>query len=165
MLSVKICNMLNKQVNAEIQSAYLYLSMSLDADHKSMPGIANWFYVQWQEELHHSRILQNYINSRDGKVVLAPIEPVPNEWQTTKDMFASALRHECNVTTMIHELTMEAAREQDIATVSRMIWFIDEQVEEETSARTILHRISQLENNRTGLMLLDQELGERKYDC
>lgn len=164
MLSENMLNMLNRQVNAEIQAAYLYLSMSLDAESKDMTGVANWFYVQWLEELHHARLLQMYILSRNGKVALLPLESVPTEWQTLKDMFSSTLRHERIVTQLIHNITAEATREQDFATLNRMIWFVDEQVEEEATARTLLNRVSQIENNRAALMILDKELAERKSE-
>ena len=78
---------LNAQINAELWSAYLYLSMSMDAENKGLKGVANWFFVQFREEQDHARILMNYINSRDAKVVLKPIEEVRTEWTSPLDMF------------------------------------------------------------------------------
>ena len=87
MLSTKLHQAINTQVNAELWSAYLYLAMSLDAEAKGYKGVANWFYVQFQEEQAHARIFMNYLNSRDAKVELLPIEGVPSECPTVHDMF------------------------------------------------------------------------------
>lgn len=79
MLSKRLHDALNAQINAELWSAYLYLSMSMDAENKGLKGVANWFFVQFREEQDHARILMNYINSRDAKVVLKPIEENANK--------------------------------------------------------------------------------------
>ena len=94
MLSTKLHAAINDQINAELWSAYLYLSMSLDAEAKGLKGVANWFYVQWLEEQDHARILMNYLNSRDAKVTLKPIEAVQTEWGTILEMFNKTLEHE-----------------------------------------------------------------------
>ena len=91
MLSQKLHEAMNAQVNAELWSAYLYLAMSLDAETKGYKGVANWFYVQFQEEQAHARIFMNYLNSRDAKVELKPIEAVPTSWNTVLDMFKQTL--------------------------------------------------------------------------
>lgn len=138
MLSEKITAALNAQINAEIWSAYLYLAMSLDADSKSLKGVANWFYIQWREELDHARILQNYLNDRNSKALLEAIAEVPDSWDTPLDMFIDALEHEQEVTQEIDELVQLAFKEKDYATISRLQWFVDEQVEEEKSVRDII---------------------------
>ena len=101
MLSKRLHDALNAQINAELWSAYLYLSMSMDAENKGLKGVANWFFVQFREEQDHARILMNYINSRDAKVVLKPIEEVRTEWTSPLDMFKDTLEHEKVVTSMI----------------------------------------------------------------
>ena len=85
---------MNDQINAEIWSAYLYLSMSMDAENKGFRGVANWFYIQFKEEMDHARIFMNYLNSRDCKVELAPVAEVPTSWETVLDMFVQTLEHE-----------------------------------------------------------------------
>ena len=98
MLSQKLHDAINAQINAELWSAYLYLAMSLDAENKGYKGVANWFYVQFQEEQAHARIFMNYLNSRDAKVTLLPIEEVPATWNSVLDMYKQTLEHEKKVT-------------------------------------------------------------------
>lgn len=138
MLSEKMAEALNAQINAEIYSAYLYLAMSLDAESKTLKGVSNWFFVQWKEELDHARILQNYLNDRSSKVILDTIPAVPDSWDTPLDMFMEALDHEQEITRKIDELVRSAFKERDFATLSRLQWFVDEQVEEEKSVKEII---------------------------
>ena len=86
MISKRLHDAINAQINAELWSAYLYLAMSLDAENKGYKGVANWFYVQFQEEQDHARIFMNYLNSRDAKVTLLPIDPVPASWDNVLDL-------------------------------------------------------------------------------
>ena len=135
MLSKKLHDALNEQINAELWSAYLYLSMSMDAEAKGLKGVANWFFVQFQEEQDHARILMNYINSRDAKVELKPIAEVRTEWTSPLDMFKDTLEHEKVVTSMINNLASIAAEDKDFASANMLVWFVDEQVEEEERGR------------------------------
>lgn len=163
MLTTKIQGALNAQINAEMWSAYLYLSMSLDAESKQMPGLANWFYVQWQEELDHARILQKYLLAQDAKVRLKPIAQVPTEWSDPIEMIRETCMHEEEVTGMINDLMILALDEKDFATQSRLQWFVDEQVEEETIARGMLATIQMVMSDSYGIYELDQQLGRRRY--
>ena len=104
MLSKKLHEAMNAQINAELWSAYLYLSMSMDAEAKGLKGVANWFYVQFQEEQDHARIFMNYILSRDAEVKLLPIEEVRTAWTSPLEMFQDTLAHEKEVTAMINNL-------------------------------------------------------------
>ncbi|WP_346699697.1 ferritin [uncultured Alistipes sp.] len=163
MLSEKLHEALNAQVNAEFWSAYLYLSMSMDAEAKGLKGVANWFYVQFQEEQDHARILMNYILSRDGKVSLKPIEAVRTEWASPLEMFQDTLVHEKKVTAMINNLASIAAEDKDYASSNMLVWFVDEQVEEEESAREMITACEAVEGNKFGLYMLDKELAARTY--
>lgn len=163
MLSEKLHAALNEQINAELWSAYLYLSMSMDAEAKGLKGVANWFYVQWLEEQDHARILMNYINSRDGKVCLKPIEPVRTEWSSVLEMFQETLKHEKVVTGLINNLAAIAAEDRDFASSNMLVWFVDEQVEEEESARDIIDQLNMVEGNKFGLYMLDKEMAARTY--
>ena len=158
MLSKKLHDALNEQINAELWSAYLYLSMSMDAEAKGLKGVANWFFVQFQEEQDHARILMNYINSRDAKVELKPIAEVRTEWASPLDMFKDTLEHEKVVTSMINNLASIAAEDKDFASANMLVWFVDEQVEEEESAAC-----EAVEGNKFGLYTLDKELAARVY--
>jgi ferritin len=163
MISQNLVKAINAQVNAELWSAYLYLSMSLDAESKGYKGIANWFFVQFQEEQDHARIFMNYLNSRDAKVELLPIDPVPTSWNSVLDMYKQTLQHERKVTEMINNLAMIANDDRDFASINRLVWFIDEQVEEEESAREMISAFEAVEGNNYGMYMLDKELAARTY--
>lgn len=164
MLSTELHKAINAQVNAELWSAYLYLAMSLDAEAKGHKGVANWFYIQFQEEQAHARIFMNYLNSRDAKVELLPIEAVPATWDSVLDMFKHTLEHEKKVTAMINNLAAIANQDRDFASVNRLNWFIDEQVEEEESARDMIAAVEAVEGNKYGMYMLDKELAARVYN-
>ena len=163
MLSQQLHEALNAQINAEMWSAYLYLSMSVDAEAKGLKGVANWFYVQFQEEQDHARILMNYILSRDAEVRLQPIAEVRTSWDSPPEMFRDTLEHEQKVTAMINNLAAIAAGDKDYASSNMLVWFIDEQVEEEESAREMIGACEAVEGNKFGLYMLDKELAARTY--
>ena len=163
MLSQKLQDAINAQINAELWSAYLYLSMSMDAEAKGYKGVANWFFVQWQEEQDHARILMNYLNSRDCKVELKPIEAVDTTWGSVLEMFQETLKHEKVVTGLINNLAAIAAEDKDFASSNMLVWFIDEQIEEEESARDMIFAAEVVENDKYGMYQLDKELAARVY--
>lgn len=163
MISKNIQSALNNQINAELWSAYLYLSMSLDAEAKALKGFANWFFVQWLEEQDHARIFQNYINDRGGKVLLESIDDVMTEWDNPLDMFLDTLEHEKKVTSMINDLVRLANKEQDFATLSLLKWFVDEQVEEEKNASDLIDDLKYAGDNYDVIRAIDRELAERKH--
>ena len=163
MLSKNLHDAINAQINAELWSAYLYLAMSLDAEAKGYKGVANWFYVQFQEEQAHARIFMNYLNSRDVKVTLLPIEAVPATWDSVLDMYKQTLEHEKKVTSLINNLAFIANEDRDFASINRLVWFIDEQVEEEESAREMIAAFEAVEGNKYGMYMLDKELATRTY--
>ena len=162
-MSDNLKNAINAQINAELWSAYLYLSMSMDAEAKGHKGVANWFYIQFREEQDHARIFMNYLNSRDEKVQLMPVESVPTEWNSVLDMFKQTLEHERKVTAMINNLSAIAAQDNDFASANRLVWFIDEQIEEEESAREMIAAFEAVEGNKYGMYMLDKELAARTY--
>lgn len=164
MISNKLHEAINAQVNAELWSAYLYLAMSMDAEAKGLKGVANWFYVQYLEEQDHARIFMNYLNSRDAKVVLKPIDEVPTEWDSVLTMYQQTLEHEKKVTALINNLAAIAKEDADFASINRIVWFIDEQVEEEESARDMIQAVEAVEGNKYGMYMLDKELAARVYN-
>lgn len=163
MLSEKLKNAINEQINAELWSAYLYLSMSMDAESKGYKGVANWFFVQWQEEQDHARIFMNYLNSRDEKVELKPIKEVPTTWNSVLDMYKETLKHEKVVTSLINNLAAIAAEDRDFASSNMLVWFIDEQIEEEENARDMIFAAESVEGDKYGMYQLDKELATRTY--
>ena len=162
-MSRNLFKAINDQINAELWSAYLYLSMSMDCEAKGYKGIANWFYVQFQEEQDHARIFMNYLNSRDEKVVLLPIAEVQTEWDSVLDMYKDTLNHEKKVTAMINNIASIADQDRDFASINRIAWFIDEQVEEEEAARDMIAAFEAVEGNKYGMYMLDKELAARTY--
>lgn len=163
MISEKLHNGINEQINAEMWSAYLYLAMSMDAENKGYKGVANWFFIQYREELDHARIFMNYLNARDCKVELAPIAAVPANWDSVLDMFVQTLEHEKKVTELINNLAAIAHDDRDFASSNRLNWFINEQVEEEETARGMIDAFKAVEGNKYGMYMLDKELESRAY--
>ena len=165
MISKKLHDAINAQINAELWSAYLYLAMSMDAETKGYKGVANWFFVQFQEEQDHARIFMNYLNSVDAKVTLLPIDEVPATWDSVLDMFKQTLEHEKKVTALINNLAAIANDDRDFASINRLVWFIDEQVEEEESAREMIASFEAVEGNKYGMYMLNKELASRVYSA
>lgn len=163
MLNKRIEEAINEQINAEMWSAYLYLSMAAHCHSIGQPGMAKWFEVQFKEEQDHAKILFNYVVSRNGNVTLRAIDAVPTEWNSILDIFESTLAHEQKVTAMINNLFAITTQENDYATQSMLKWFIDEQVEEEENAQTIIDNIKMIKDNGYGIYMLDKELGSRTY--
>ncbi|MDE5663617.1 MAG: ferritin [Muribaculaceae bacterium] len=163
MLTKRIEDAINEQINAEMWSAYLYLSMSLDFEHKGRRGIANWFRVQFQEEQAHALALIDYVHARDGRVVLKPVAGVPVEWESVRAAFVDTLEHENKVTALIHNLYAMAEEEKDFATRQKLNTFIAEQVEEEENVRQIIDDLTLVGNDGLGLFQIDRELGQRTF--
>lgn len=164
MLSKKMHDALNAQINAEMWSAYLYLSMSMDAADKGLKGVANWFAVQYREEQDHAQILINYLLSRGARVELAPIAAVTTSWASPLEMFEDTLSHEKEVTAMINDLCGIAEADSDRASSNMLVWFVDEQIEEEQSAADIIGELKMIGEDKLGLYMIDKELGARTYE-
>lgn len=162
-LTMKMQEALNAQINAELWSAYLYLSMSMDAASKGYKGVANWFQVQFQEEQAHAQILMNHLLARGGRVLLAPIAAVDTEWPSILGMYEQTLEHERKVTSLIHNLYALASEERDYAAVSMLGWFVDEQVEEEESAQDLIDQLKAGACDKLALYLIDRDLATRTY--
>lgn len=162
MLSKKMEEALNAQINAEFWSAYLYLSMSAYFAADGKPGFANWFKVQFDEEQEHALKLFNYVIERSGTVDLKPITKVAHKWKSPLDAFEDTLKHEKEVTAMINNLVTLARSENDYATESMLQWFVDEQVEEESTAQSYIDALKMIKDNGFGIYTLDKELQGRK---
>ncbi|MEN9918507.1 MAG: hypothetical protein RL662_943 [Bacteroidota bacterium] len=163
MLSKKVEEALNNQINAEFWSSYLYLSMSAYFAKDGKNGFANWFKVQALEEKDHAMKLFDYIIARGGTVTISPIDKVPHKWKNTLDAFKNALAHEKLVTSMISNLVTLGNDEKDYATVSMLQWFVDEQVEEEETAKEYIDSLEMIQDNGFGIYTLDKELKSRQY--
>lgn len=164
MLSKRIESTINKQINAELWSAYLYLSMSAYFESISLKGFANWMWVQAREEVTHAMRLYNHITERSGKVLLTAIDKVPTEWKSPLNAFEETYKHEQKVTSLINNIVDLANKEKDHATVNMLQWFVNEQVEEESSADEIVQKLKLIGKDNSGLFMLDQELGQRVFN-
>lgn len=163
MLSDKMQQALNDQVNAELYSAYFYLSMSAYYESVGLSGFANWMRVQYQEETFHALKIYDFVNDRGGRAVLAAIDAPPTEWDSPVAPFEDTYKHEQKVTSLINNLVNIALDERDHATNAMLQWFVTEQVEEEKNAGDILNKIKLLKDSPNGLFMLDRELATRVF--
>jgi ferritin len=165
MLSEKMQAAMNQQINAELHSAYVYLSMAAYFQDQNLPGFSNWMRVQWQEELAHALKFFDFINDRRGRVRLEPIAAVPIAWDSPLAAFEDAFKHEQKVSALINDLVNLALEEKDHAANSFLQWFVDEQVEEEASADAVVQQLKLIGSSGQALYLLDRELGARQADA
>jgi len=154
---------LNDQINAEMFSSYLYLSMAAYFERMNLTGFANWMRVQEKEENAHGMIFFNYINERGGAVELQAIEKPAFDWKNPIKVFEEVLKHEQKITALINNLVNLAIQEKDHATNNKLQWFVAEQVEEEANASAILEQLKLVEGKGQGLLLLDRELKTRVF--
>ena len=163
MLKEKMLNALNRQINAEQYSAFLYLSMAAYFNDKGLPGFANWMFVQYQEELSHANKFFNYVVERGEKVELKAIKQMPTSWDGIINVFEATLEHEQMVTSLINGLMDVAVAESDHAAQSFLRWFVDEQVEEEANVQEILDTLKLIDGQGNGIFLLDREMRQRVF--
>lgn len=154
---------LNGQLNFEIYSAYIYLSMSSFFKSLSLNGFANWMEVQAQEEFAHVRRLYNYLHERGEKVEYDAVPKPVSEWDSPLAAFEEAYAHEQVVTSRINNLVNLAIEAKDHATNAHLQWFVSEQVEEEANSLEVVRQIKLVKDAPNGLFLLDRELGQRVF--
>jgi len=163
MLSKKMTAALNDQLNKEIYSAYLYMSMSAYSTHIGLKGFSNWFMVQYQEEMMHAMKFYDYINNLGRQVKLMAIDAPPTEFESPLNMFEKTLKHEQFVTKRINNLIDLAIKEKDHATNIFLQWFVTEQVEEEANDNDIITKLKLVGKKGDALLMLDRELAARVF--
>ena len=163
MISKKMEEALNEQINAEMYSAYMYLSMESYFKAQNLNGFANWMRIQTQEEAAHAMKIYGFINERGGRVTLKAIKGPPTEWDSALAVFKAVYEHEQKVTGLINNLVDLAIKEKDHASNSFLQWFVNEQVEEEASADAVVQQLTMMENAPGGMFMLDRELGQRVF--
>lgn len=163
MISKRMEEAINNQINEELFSAYLYLSMSAYFESQSLKGFANWMRIQAMEEQFHAMKFYDYLNERGATVELHAIEKPDNTWESMLVVFEETLKHEEHITSKISELVTISLEEKDYASQNFLQWYIDEQVEEEATASEILDQIKFLGDNKHGLLMLDREFSARVY--
>jgi len=163
MISKRVEKELNKQINAEFYSAYLYLSMSAWCQIKNLNGCANWMHVQYQEETAHALKLYDYIIERGGIVSFDAIATPKTSCKNIIDIFAETLKHEQHVTSLINNLMNVAISEKDHAATNFLQWFVNEQVEEEANVTVILEQLKMIDGKGSALLMLDREMQQRVF--
>jgi ferritin len=160
-ISQKVQDAINDQIQAEFYSSYLYLAMSAYCDSANYKGIGHWFRAQAQEETGHAMRFFSFVDDRGGRVVLKAIQLPPVEYPSLLDIFQQTLEHEKAVTARIVALYQLAQAEGDPTTQVALQWFLTEQIEEEASATAIVETLKRIGTSGSGLVMLDHELGER----
>jgi len=164
MISEKMNAALNEQVNAEMYSAYLYLSMQAYFQKLNLQGFVNWMNIQVQEEMAHARGLYDYIQERDGEIVLDTIKKPEQNWNSPLEVFEAVLAHEQLVTSLINKLADVADETKDRAAALFLQWYIKEQVEEEASVSGVLETLKMIKDDKHALLLLDKDLATRVFN-
>lgn len=161
MISKSMQEAINNQINKEMFSSYLYLSMAAYFEDKNLPGLAHWMRVQTTEENEHAMKFYDYLVGRGGRVSLGAIAAPKVEWSSSLEAFQQALEHEEMITASINKLYELAVKENDYATQFFLQWFISEQVEEEKNASDIVHQLKLIDAHGTAVLMLDKQLGKR----
>jgi ferritin len=164
MLKPKVLEALNNQVNAELDSAYLYLSMAAWFESKNFRGMARWMRTQSHEEWGHGMKIYDFIVSRSGRVRLAAVDTPKADWDSVTAIFEDSYKHECKVTGLINGLMKLAESESDFATRALLQWFVTEQVEEEAQVEFIVEKLKLMGESNIALFMLDEALGKRGGD-
>ena len=162
MINPKIEKAFNEQINAELYSAYMYLSMAAHFDAKNLSGMGAWMKRQADEEMEHAMKFYSYIIENGGKVNLKTIEAPPKTWKSALDVFQNAYKHECKVTKLIHVLADLAKKLNDHPASIFLQWFVTEQIEEESTASSIVDKLKLIKENGAALLMLDHELSKRQ---
>lgn len=157
MISRKLQDAINTQLNAEMWSANLYLSMSFYFGKEGFTGFASWMKKQFQEEMGHACRFADYLIKREGTATVNKIDVVPSGWGSPLEVFEHAYKHEHHVSKMIDELVGIASAESDNATQDFLWWFVREQVEEEATVKNIIDKIKIA--GEGGIYFIDKELG------
>jgi|SRR5699024_1087030 len=161
MIKKKIEEAINDQIQAEFQSAYTYLAASAWFEEQNLSGFASWLKAQWQEEIEHGMKFYNHLIQREGRPILQKIEKPSAQFESPRKVFKSALEQERNITKRIHNMYDIAKTEDDYPLKSLLLWFIDEQVEEEEMVQDIIDKLVLIGEDGSGLYLLDREMAER----
>jgi ferritin len=155
---------LNKQLNSEYYSSYLYLAMSAHFETINLRGFASWMRVQSEEETKHAMRFYSYLVDCNERVKLTQIQQPSTEWRSPLAALEDAYKHEKKVTSYIHELVSMSITEKDYATHEMLQWFVKEQVEEEKNTNDIVQDIKRVGDVSMGLLILDRELAKRRIE-
>lgn len=161
MIKKSMQDAMNEQINKELFSSYLYLSMAAYFEDKNLPGFANWMRVQADEERDHAMKFYDFILERGGRVLLKAIDAPKTDWNSNLEVAEEVAAHEAMVTASINDLYELALKEKDYPSQVMLQWFITEQVEEESSAAKVVADLKLIEERGTAVLMLDKQLGKR----
>jgi len=161
MLKKEVAKALNEQINTEILSAYLYMAMSSYTNDLVLKGFANWFMVQYHEEMYHAMKMYDYVQSQGESVILKAVEAPTTIFESPLDTFEKTLEHEQTVTRAINDLMDLATEHKDHATKIFLEWYVTEQVEEEDTAGDMIAQLKMIGNDAHALLMMDRELAAR----
>ena len=161
MISKKMTDALNAQINREVYSSYLYLAMGAYCRRQNLGGFAGWMEVQSREEYEHAMKIKGYIEDQGAAVKLAAVDAPPSEYGAVSKIFGQVLEHEQEVTRHICDLMALAQKESDYATQGLLQWFVKEQVEEEATASAIVAKLGMIGQDMRGLFMVDREMAMR----
>lgn len=162
MIKQNVQDIINKQINAEMYSAYLYLGMAIWCTDQNLGGAAHWLKLQAKEEMEHAMKFYKYLEDTGSQISLKAIDAPPAKWNSVLAVFEDAYKHEQKVTGMIYEIVNLANKEGDHATASMCKWFVDEQVEEEAQTLAIVNQLKMAGDSKGGLMQIDHHVGKRE---
>lgn len=163
MISKEMTDALNGQLNKEFHSSYIYLAMSVWARANGFNGCANWFNIQYQEEVTHAMKLFQYLEEQNANVVLSDIKSLNVDAKSILEVFDMAYKHEIKMTSWLNDLSDQAMKEKDHATYNLLQWYVNEQVEEEAMFSEIIDKFKMVGSDGYGLYSIDKELGSRKF--
>ena len=163
MISKKMADSLNNHMNLELYSSHIYLSMSSCANEMGLKGAANWFMVQYREEMVHFMKFYAYLVDQGMNIELLPSKAVPNTYKSLLEMVQRTLTHEELITKCINELSEQAVQEKDHATQIFLHWFVTEQIEEESNDRDLIAKLKLVGDNGHGILMIDAEMAQRVF--
>jgi ferritin len=163
MISKNMMESLNKHMNLELYSAHIYLSMSSCANALGLKGAANWFMVQYREEMTHFMKFYNYLVDQGENILLTAVDAVPNSYDSLLGLMEKTLAHEQMITRCINDLSEQAVQDKDHATRIFLQWFVTEQIEEENNDRDLIGKLKLVGDNGYGILMIDAEMGQRVF--
>ena len=163
MIGKKLNDAMNEQIKNELESYYIYLSMSAWLHSKALDGMGHWMRVQAHEEMLHAMKFFNHLIDRGGKVVLKDLKQLKIQWKSPLEVFQDAFEHEKFISKKINDLMSIARQEKEYASEPLLAWFTDEQIEEESNANKITEQLEMIGADKSGLLMLDRELAARAY--
>ena len=161
-ISKKLVDAINDQINYELYSGYIYLSMAAWFEEQNLDGMAQWMKKQAKEEYEHAMKFWDHVVDRGGRVILKAIEAPTTEWDSPLEVWKDAYQHEMNVTKRIFKIGKIAEKEDDKSATPLLQWFYDEQVEEEEQTMKVRDQLKMIGDSTNALLVLDSRLGQRE---